>query len=281
MFGQTSLAPRPVFSVNFVIIAYFMFSGDRDIQSLKVKCSNQEGGCSWEGELREMLKHVSDCTTELIPCKYASIGCKAKVLKKNLPSHEDACTVQHLKMAVEKVNSLTERLKAMELKSHATAINVPPVVFKMSRFTHHKGSKIVWDSPPFYTHARGYKLYLLVNTFGTDHHGRPSISVTVCLHHGEHDNDLVWPFRGVVNFMLLNQENNVSHKYGAAKFLERRESPKNERVGVAQGRSLVGWGVNNMALFSDADFLSHVQNDCLYIRVSDVDVALSNKPWLI
>jgi len=229
-----------------------------------VKCSNKEGGCSWEGELRELQPHTSKCTTEMVPCKYASVGCKTKVLKKNLSSHEEACTVEHLKMAIEKVNELSSDIKALKLKCQAvSAVKTLPVTFKMTGFEHHRRSRTIWDSPPFCTHSRGYKLYLRVNNFGSDGHGNKSIAVKVCLQHGEYDDELIWPFSAVVSFWLLNQDNNVSHKFGSAKFMERRESEKNTRVSAAVGKSTAGWGVNDLLLYSEPDFLSYVQDDCM------------------
>ena len=259
----------------------YFSSGVRDIQSLQVKCSNDVGGCAWEGELREMEAHVTKCTTELITCKYSSVGCKVKVLKKNLTSHEEDCTTKHLKLAMERVESLTKRVQALEQKQQGALVNTPPVVFKMDRFTYHKNSRTLWESPPFFSHPRGYKIYLQVNTFGMDGRGQKTISVKVCLMHGCNDDNLVWPFKGTVIFHLMNQDSDVNHRLGRAKFLERRESEKNRRVSAAQGKSVAGWGVNDILVPTDPDFWCYVQSDCLYIRVSEVEVGLANRPWLL
>lgn len=221
------------------------------------------------------------CNVELVSCKYTSVGCNAKVLKVNLQSHEDSCTTQHLKMAVEKVKMLTKRLEAMEKRVCAANPSVPPVVMKMSDFIHHKTSKILWNSPSFYTHPRGYKLCLQVKSFGTDRFGDISVSVKVCLVHGEHDEDLVWPFRGVVNFEILNQVSDTDHVVGIAKFLEKKKSARNTKVSASQGISLDGWSNSHLLLFSDSDFTNFMQKDCMFFRVSVIDVLPSNKPWLI
>lgn len=257
----------------YSVTPHIALIGDREIESLMVKCSNEEHGCKWEGELRHMQKHVKECSTEVVLCKYQSIGCKVKVVKKDLSLHEEACAVEHLKMAVQKVNQLTRHCHG--------AVVIPPTVLKMSKFAQHKDSQVIWDSPAFYTHSRGYKLYLQVNAFGEDSYGQQCIGVTVCVLHGEQDDNLVWPFRGIVKFRLLNQDRDEDHRMVDAKFLERKESSRNKRVTAEEGKSIVGWGDRSLLLFSDPMFSCYVQKDCLYFSVDMVEVSIANKPWLI
>ena len=42
--------------------------GSRNIKCLKVKCTNEEFGCQWEGELFYLEKHVKDCLYAMVPC---------------------------------------------------------------------------------------------------------------------------------------------------------------------------------------------------------------------
>lgn len=257
--------------------AYYDSVGDRDIQSLKAKCKNHNNGCKWEGELRDLNGHVSKCTNKQVSCKYHTIGCRAKVAKADLHSHEESCTVQHLTMAMKKLDLLAQQVQTLEAKGAGTGVtpNLPPVVFKMNRFKHHLDSNLSWDSPPFYTHPKGYKLYLFVRGIVMEKYGQ-CVSVRTCLMHGEYDENLLWPFRGVVHFQLLNQSDDTNHVKGEAKFLERRQSPKNRRVSVVQGKSVDGWEVT-FQLNSTTTSLG----DCVYFRIDGVDVASGNKPWLI
>ncbi len=61
----------------------------------------------------------------------------------------------HLAMAVKKISMLTDQLDRVEGEKR-----LPPVVFKMKEIDFHKENG---NSPPFYTHPRGYKLYLKVS----------------------------------------------------------------------------------------------------------------------
>ncbi len=118
----------------------------------------------------------------------------------------------------------------------------PPLVFKMKEFGYHRDNKIVWHSPPFYTHPRGYKLCLKVS-FETDtwtNIERENISIHVCLMHGEYDEDLIWPFRGAIDFQEPNQDEDSDHKEGDARFMEMRTSSRNKQVTSAEGRNDTG-----------------------------------------
>ena len=256
-------------------------AGNRELQSLTVKCLHHDGGCSWTGELSQLGMHLTKCSSELSACKYSSLGCKAKMAKKKLTVHEEECSTEHLKMAIQKVNSLAERLQALELRGNVgsqsshSPCNLPPVVFKLSNLTRHRENKIIWESPPFYSQPKGYKLYLKVDCSGR------SLSVEVCLMHGEYDDHLIWPFRGIIHFGMLNQFSDDDHELGEAKFLERRDSDRNRRVTAAQGKSKVGWKFIFFPQLNTADMDLYDDRDCVFIRVCRVEVLDSNKPWLI
>ncbi len=117
---------------------------------------------------------------------------------------------------------------------------------------------------------------------------KDTISIHVCLKHGEYDEDLTWPFRGVVDFEVLNQDEDSDHKEGEARFLERRTSLKNRRVTAAEERNDTGWGVEKFMYLiegddydDDDDLTRYLQQDAIYIRVTQVSASDHNKPWLI
>lgn len=65
--------------------------------------------------------------------------------------------------------------------------------------------KLVWDSEPFFTHDKGYKMSFSVDVvFG-------SLRVSLYLLRGEYDESLLWPLQGSMNILLLNQVNNRNH----------------------------------------------------------------------
>ncbi len=258
----------------------FILAGNRDIEALIVKCSNEVHGCKWEGELGKIETHLKECTNGVLLCKYSSIGCNMKASSDDMSAHEKICAEEHLKMAVQKVNSI--ELLLTEIKSQlgtSAALNLPPVVFKMTSFELHRSSSNAWSSPPFYTHSKGYKFYIRITIVSRS--GGHFVSVKACLCHGENDDNLVWPFAGIVHFSILNQTSDIHHLPGCAKFQERRESDKNRRVSAAEGKSTVGWGEPCLLHSHQSDFGNFVQKDCLYFMVNKVEISATNKPWLI
>ena len=235
--------------------------------SLKVKCSNCDC-CPWEGELRQLEKHVEQCSRETVPCMYSELGCKANLLKAKAEEHYSK--VNHLTMAMQRIRLLNNRIEKLEQE---VGKRIPPIVFKMEDIEYHKENEIDWDSPPFYSHAKGYKFYLKVES------DDDTTSVYVCLMHGEFDDNLVWPFRGVILFEILNQESDSDHKEGMARFMERKTSLKNRKVPAIEGKNTIGWGMDNFLSEDEED--DYVVDDCMYLRVSSITVQDMNKPWLI
>ena len=95
-----------------------MQSGDQNIKSLKCKCDNFTHGCEWEGELRCLEEqHKFFCEYQTVPCMYADIGCKVKMLWKDIKEHEMNWQ-DHLELAVEAAlgNKKTIENNASELE---------------------------------------------------------------------------------------------------------------------------------------------------------------------
>ena len=220
------------------------------------------------GELRKMDEHAKQCSEGVIPCPFSSIGCSAGLFARNLEEHMSTSVVSHLALAVEEMRFLDERQ------------NLPPVVFRMCDFQDYELSGQEWNSPPFYTHSKGYKLYLNVCILNLQR----TISVLVCLMHGEFDEDLVWPFRGTISFELLNQNADSDHKEGKASFMEAGFSQKNDKVSASEVKRNVGWG-EDLSYDTENDEAVNCQyvsdDDDVYFRISQTTVSDWNKPWLI
>ena len=75
--------------VNSIIVFRILFiacTGRRDIEDLRVKCSNLERSCKWEGTVGTLRDHLAKCDFALLPCPK---GCSEKVLflRKDLKQH--------------------------------------------------------------------------------------------------------------------------------------------------------------------------------------------------
>ena len=115
---------------------------------------------------------------------------------------------------------------SMQLESLAaiTAFSgdqVCPVVLKMPGFTAVKKNEEKWFSDSFYTHNKGYRMCLCVDTDGFEDNNDPSDGIsddgsdssTISLYimRGLYDDQLAWPLKGEFEVKLLNQASDDSH----------------------------------------------------------------------
>ena len=253
-----------------------------------------------------LADHQSKCQFEKVPCKYAGIGCKEELLRKDLEQHE-LDNVLHIHTTIETVNKQQSKINKQweeineqreeinkqqkEINKQREEINkqwvemkavkaeqrmmsdsiiaaqAGPCVFKMPEFSLHKSSKRAWYSPPFYTHPGGYKMCTKVDANGDGDAAGTHVSVFACLMKGRNDDNLPWPFTGEVTFTLLNQLGNKNH---------------HTRTILLQQDSEAGWKVVDGELaatgFGQRTFISHnklyapwncqyLKDDCLYFRV--------------
>ena len=57
---------------------------NREVQSLRVYCTNKEKGCEWEGEVRDISAHLDGCQFEGVKCPN---GCEELIQRQLLPKH--------------------------------------------------------------------------------------------------------------------------------------------------------------------------------------------------
>ncbi len=76
---------------------------------LKIPCSNE--GCSYLVARCELTSHCNKCCEfEMIPCKYAEIGCTVKFPRKDLKHHEED-RQQHLELAIDATPNLELQIR--------------------------------------------------------------------------------------------------------------------------------------------------------------------------
>ena len=92
---------------------------------------------------------------------------------------------------------------------------VVPVIVKMSEFNKKKNNKVDWYSDSFYTHHKGYKMYLYVYAAGVF---SGYMTVGLILMKGPYDDQLRWPVKGHCEVKLLNQISNSEHHLGNGEY---------------------------------------------------------------
>ena len=236
---------------------------------LEVPCPNE--GCNDRLPRCDIPEHRKTCPLELVACKYSTIGCEDKLLRNELKDHEDNDQL-HLHIAMETI---------LKVQTHLTKAANDQFTFKMANFSQYKEPGKIFLSPPFYTHHGGYNMYIRVDANGWGDGADTHVSVFAFLMKGENDDNLIWPFTGVVTVELLNQLADKAHHQNTITYPEDKDDTTNRRV-VDGERGPDGFG--RPAFISHADLgpataRQFLRDDCLYFRVS-VKASPKTKPWL-
>ena len=237
-------------------------------------------------------KILLSLSLKVVPCEYSDVGCKEKMKRKEMALHCAQRLEHHLHLALEVIRTLQ--------RSVAT--------FKMKDYSSIKSNKKWWYSSPFFSNPGGYKFCLGVMPSGNGDGKGTHLSAYVYRMRGENDDLLEWPFRGQVTFELLNQAANSDHITRTVPFDFQVVNEYNSRVVKGQGeRSAQGWGFNRLishehlvtpppscpqgqeaegigsaaAVGNAGGQVMYLKDDCLFFRVVNIKVFVSNKPWLI
>lgn len=181
--------------------------------------------------------------------------------------------------------SVENRILGMknEIVSEAHSL---PVVFKLSDFSDLQDDDDEWHSPAFYTHAGGYRMCLRVYTNGCSDVRGTHLSCYVYLKKSDNDPQLSWPFRGAIHIQVLNQLQDDQHHSEKITFSAQDHKNYNSRVSPTRSSDMGVTGLGKSKFVSLEDLgpspslnRQYLKDDCLYFRVSDVEVH-SIKPWL-
>ena len=234
-----------------------------------IACPNK---CGVELLRRQLEAHLSACPREVVPCSYAEAGCDVRALRQNLRRHMTNAVDRHQFLAMGKIANL-ERI----VDEADTQLRTPPFTFKVENFAARVAIRMdifrtpvdtsPFQSPCFYTHRNGYKMYVIV-TPANVFMGKLYVDVNVYLTQGHNDSSLSWPFKGDVEIGLLNQSSDEGH-------ILRRISFKDGKQGDDNGTML--W-VDHRKLKTPTH--RYLKDDCLYFCVYSVSVSPTCKPWL-
>ena len=209
--------------------------------------------------------HRLVCPNEPVRCKYYSIGCGEKPLRKDQSTHEEDAQL-HLSLSTEEVLRLK---KALFLKNALT--------IRLKKFEIHKLEQKIFLGPPFNTSSKGYKMCACVYADGAGE--GTHVSVGACLMKGDNDDSLSWPFTGTITVELLNQLEDKNHLKKTVIFTADHKS--SQRVVDGERGSGYGWpqfishaGLAHKPLTNT----QYLKDNTLIFRVSAE--APDYKPWL-
>ena len=246
-------------------------------------CSNVE--CKKKIRRSYMDKHVNNhCEYTMVPCKYESIGCSKRMIRRDIKEHEEDDDKAHLHMALDVLKDkvipvlMKEEIQVMPVLTNDTLVPVlkqgTPMTFKLANFTSKKDEHAIFYSP-FYSNPGGYHLVIRVDANGIGDGGGTHVSVFCLAKKGRYDEELKWPFNGKITFTLLNQIQNDKHHAHIVSV-----EPPHDKYMWPGG---TGWGKPQFILHSKLTHdpekgTQYLKDDTLYFKVL-VELA-EHKPWL-
>ena len=257
-------------------------------------------------ERRNLPSHREKCPLEVIACEFSHAGCKAKLQRAKVADHKRQSVEEHLSMAAKtieqqatmqaktiatlqqqekiiaslqlEVKQLVAHLKPGSPAKSPSVILIPPPAFIMTDFSQHKSANDAWYSPPFYSHLGGYKMCLKVYSNGDDSSAGTHVSVFVTLLRGEHDDNLLWPFRGCITLQLCNRREDTGHLNRTFNFVDSLGDDVPRRVTEGE-RAAAGWGWNHFtphtALYYNASKNTEfLMNNTLKFQVTAIKLTM-------
>ena len=162
-----------------------------------------------------------------------------------------------------------------EVPNQAFFGSVVPFYFTVENYSHLKKNALKWFSLPFYSHVQGYKMCIEVDVCGSGVGEGTHVSVLAHLMRGEYDEQLKWPFRGLVKIKLLNECGDHNHFEGIIEYDD--DTPLVNSGQVTNREKGTGWGIplfidNSKLLLCQSLDCEYLQNDRLCFAVSSVEV---------
>ena len=134
----------------------------------------------------------------------------------------------------------------------------------------------VYWSPPFYTSARGYRMYLKIHPAGFGTGKGTHVSVLSHLIKGDYDDELNWPFTADVVVDILNWRGDYNHHRVVIPFNEDGSSNSRAKVSELSKVGLYGYGIFKAievsTVLSSSSDPQYLLEDCVRIRIHDVAV---------
>ena len=207
-------------------------------------------------------------TSRVTDGERAESGCGTSTLI----AHNDLCFNPANNCQYLKDDCLHFRIIAVESLSEPWVL---PTELTMTNFEQHKIDSDNLYSPPFYTHPRGYKMCLRVDTNGHGNGKGTHVSVFAYLMRGEFDDQLKWPFQGRVTVAMLNQLKDNNHTTRTIPFTNTKDIKVIGRV-TDEERAPGAWGYHTFIAHTDLTYnpaknCQYLKYDCLRFRIVKVD----------
>ena len=239
--------------------SYWHMSGEHVevCPNVLLPCSNE--GCPEKVKRCLMADHHNVCPKEVVACQYVSVGCKTKLKREDMSTHNQQCMESHLKNAVAKIDILHSEIEDLH------SLTGPNVTLRVPESEMSGDDSFITY---LYTHKRGYKMRLK-GKLRKYYASEMSLTISATVIPSRYDDILVWPFQCRIRVDLLNQERNEAH-------LTISNSSVFEKQ-VAQPEKNEKWMVVGSFNLRSSKMRRHFTNNVAYLRVN---VRYGEKSWL-
>ena len=150
-----------------------------------------------------------------------------------------------------------------------------PMIIMMSEFEQKKMNNEQWYSPVFCTHEQGYQFRLRVDANGWCSN---TVAVVVSLVKGDNDDELEWPFQGVITVQILNHIRNSGHSI-AKKFVFKDDGYECQQV-IDETKPEFGCWCDSFITHSALQYdpvkkSQYLKDDCLFFLIDYKSIQLS------
>ena len=226
-------------------------------------------------QIQFLENHImNNCPLTVIDCDFKYAGCEVNLPRKDMSKHLKSLESMAAHLSLQAVyqrelerenKNLVSQVAKLNQDLQHLQISTPmcPIEITMPNFRHHKEANDIWCSMPFYSHPKGYKLYLRIFANGIEGSEGTHLSVGIALMKGEYDKQLKWPFRFGFKIELLSQNGDEDH------YTKKLDAPPPHlQLGARvqqEERAKAGCGIK--------DFITHtklskyIKCDCIEIRV--------------
>ena len=235
-----------------------------ECEKFPLQCPNE---CSSDSIQRQSLKrHLNeDCLQQEIACEFSYSGCNSRVKRFKMNEHMDESVQYHLRSLAK----YTLQLHAHIVDSLSSSWDIT-----FQNFKQFHRSKQEWYSPAFYTHVGGYKMCLGIDVNGFSHSPSTHLGVAIYMMRGEFDNDLQWPFKGIITVELVRGRNNY-----AVDIVEENSHLEHDYKDIFSGvtsgeRSAEGWGftefISHKNLYKPRKGRRYLEKDTLHFKITRI-----------
>jgi hypothetical protein len=158
-----------------------------------------------------------------------------------------------------------QKIAALEksLQTASMPLPVPPFYIIVTNYNHYRINNLLFKSDPFYSHADGYKMTLIIRPNGIGDRKGTHISLHLHLLPGEFDDQLCWPFSGKITIQAYNR---TKEQWSYQRIVTVMDEGKCVDAPIGGGA-----GCNDFISFISLDHYLKIANS-LRIRIAGVEI---------